>query len=61
MILTTDELTNQFEGFRGQLASFILRMTASVQDTEDIVQETYITAHSKLDTFRGDASLKTWV
>ena len=61
MILTTDELTNEFETFRGQLASFLLRMTASVQDAEDITQETYITAHSKLDTFRGESSLKTWV
>jgi RNA polymerase sigma-70 factor (ECF subfamily) len=61
MTLTTDELTREFEGFRGQLASFILRMTASVQDAEDIVQETYITAHSKLDSFRGESSLKTWV
>ena len=36
-------------------------MTASVQDAEDIVQETYIKAHAKIDTFRGEASLKTWV
>lgn len=59
--MKTDELTAEFESFRGQLASFILRMTASVQDAEDIVQETYITAHSKIDSFRGESSLKTWV
>jgi RNA polymerase sigma-70 factor (ECF subfamily) len=43
------------------LKSFLLRMTTSVQDTEDILQETYLKAHSKLDTFRGESSLKTWV
>jgi len=36
-------------------------MTASVEDTEDILQDTYIKAHSKLDTFKGESSLKTWV
>jgi len=61
MTLTTDELTREFESFRGQLASFLLRMTVSIQDTEDIVQETYITAHDKLETFRGESALKTWI
>jgi RNA polymerase sigma-70 factor (ECF subfamily) len=36
-------------------------MTASVQDAEDIVQDTYIKAHAKMNTFRGESSLKTWV
>jgi len=59
--MTTDQLTTEFEMFRGELKSFILRMTASVQDAEDIIQDTYIKAHAKLETFRGEASLKTWV
>ena len=59
--MTTDTLTKEFEEFRGQLKSYILRMTASVQDTEDILQDTYIKAHSKLDTFKGESTLKTWV
>jgi RNA polymerase sigma-70 factor (ECF subfamily) len=59
--MKTDELTVEFETFRGQLKSFILRMTASVQDTEDVIQETYLKAHSKIDTFKGESSLKTWV
>lgn len=60
-IMTTDELTTQFVTIQGKLKSFLLRMTASVQDAEDIVQETYLKAHSKIDTFRGESSLKTWV
>lgn len=59
--MTTDELTTQFETFQGELRSFLLRMTASVQDAEDIVQDTYLKAQSKIDTFRGESSLKTWV
>ncbi|WP_420629487.1 RNA polymerase sigma factor [Candidatus Leptofilum sp.] len=59
--MTADNFTITFESFRGELKSFILRMTASVQDSEDIVQETYIKAHAKIDSFRGDSSLKTWV
>jgi RNA polymerase sigma-70 factor (ECF subfamily) len=59
--MTTDQLTPEFELFQGELKSFILRMTASVQDAEDIVQETYIRAYAKMNTFRGESSLKTWV
>ena len=59
--MTTDNLSIEFETFRGELKSFILRMTASVQDAEDIVQDTYIKAYTKIDTFRGESSLKTWV
>jgi len=59
--MTTDQLTAEFESFQRELKSFLLRMTASVQDAEDIVQETYVKAHSKIDTFRGESSLKTWV
>jgi RNA polymerase sigma-70 factor (ECF subfamily) len=36
-------------------------MTASVEDAEDIVQDTFIRASEKLKTFRGDSSLKTWL
>ena len=59
--MTTDQLTAEFETFQGELKSFILRITASVQDAEDIVQDTYLKASSKIDTFRGESSLKTWV
>ena len=56
-----DNLAVEFEIFQSELKSFLLRMTASVQDSEDIVQDTYIKAQNNLDSFRGDASLKTWV
>ena len=59
--MTADKLALEFETFQGELKSFLLRMTASVQDSEDIVQETYIKAQANLDGFRGESSLKTWV
>ena len=59
--MKTDQLTTEFETFQGELKSFLLRMTASVPDAEDIVQDTYLKAQAKLDTFRGESSLKTWV
>ena len=59
--MSIDDLSNQFTSFQGELKSFLLRMTASVQDAEDIVQETYLKAHAKIDSFRGESSLKTWV
>lgn len=59
--MTSDDLSVEFESIRGELKSFLLRMTASVQDAEDIVQDTYLKARAKIETFRGDASLKTWV
>jgi RNA polymerase sigma-70 factor (ECF subfamily) len=59
--MTADQLTAEFETFQGELKSFILRMTASVQDAEDIVQDTYLKAHTKINTFRGESSLKTWI
>ena len=58
----TAELFNQeFESIAAQLKSYILRITASIADAEDIVHDTYIKALDKLHTFRGDSSLKTWL
>lgn len=43
------------------LRSFAHRMVAQPDDAEDIVQETLIRAHRGLPSFRGDASLRTWL
>lgn len=59
--MTTQEFTADFEKFKPQLKSYVLRMTASVQDTEDIVQDAWIKAYSNLSSFKGESSLKTWV
>jgi len=33
----------------------------SPEEAEDVAQEAFVTAYQKLDTFRGEASFKTWV
>lgn len=58
----TAELFNQeFESIVGQLKSYLLRITASVADAEDIAHDTYIKGLEKRETFRGESSLKTWL
>ena len=54
-------LNKEFEKCRPQLRSYIFRITASIQDAEDIVQDTYIKAVSNIDTFKEKSSLKTWI
>lgn len=54
----TEELFNQeFEDIVGHLKSYLLRITASIADAEDIVHDTYLKAQDKLHTFRGDSLL----
>lgn len=59
--MTAENFNQQFQTFSGQLKSYILRITASVADAEDIVQDTYLKALDRLHTFRGESSLKTWL
>ncbi len=59
--MTLEQFTKEFELARPQLKSYILRITASVEETEDIVQDSFIRASSKLDTFRAESSVKTWI
>lgn len=54
-------LNTEFENCRPQLRSYIFRMTASIQDTEDIIQDTYLKAVSHIDSFKAQSSLKTWI
>ncbi len=56
-----EQFNEGFENCRPQLRSYIFRMTASVQDTEDIIQDTYLKALSNIENFRGQSSLKTWI
>lgn len=59
--MTLDQFTNEFEIARPQLKSYILRITASIEDTEDIVQDTFIKASVHLNNFRAESTVKTWI
>ncbi len=45
----------------GRLFGIAVSMLRNEQDARDVVQETFLNVHRKLDGFRGDASFKTWV
>ncbi len=50
-----------FVGFQSQLKSYLFRLLANRNDAEDLTHDTFIKAFEKLSTFKGEASLKTWV
>ncbi len=50
-----------FQGCQEPLRSFLYRMTASREDTDDLVQDTFVRGFERIAQFRGDASLKTWL
>jgi RNA polymerase sigma-70 factor (ECF subfamily) len=59
--MTTELFNQEFQSNLAQLKSYLVRITASVADAEDLAQDTYIKASEKINTFRGESSLKTWV
>jgi RNA polymerase sigma-70 factor (ECF subfamily) len=50
-----------FAEFEAQLKSYLYRILADRNDTEDLTHDTYLRAFDKIATFRKDASFKTWV
>lgn len=50
-----------FSEFQGQLKSYLYRLLANRNDSEDLTHDTFIKAFDKLDTFKGESTLKTWV
>ena len=49
------------ERYRRELQVHCYRITGSVQDAEDLVQETLLAAWRGLDGFEGRASMRTWL
>ncbi len=45
----------------GRLYSLACRMLGNPADAEDLLQEIFLTAHRKLESFRGDSALGTWL
>lgn len=44
-----------------KLFGLIRRMVGNQTDAEDLLQEVFLSAHRKLDGFRGDSALGTWL
>ncbi len=49
------------EPYRQQLLVHCYRMSGSLDDAEDIVQETFLRAWKKLDSFQGQGSFRNWL
>lgn len=50
-----------FAEFQNQLKSYLYRLVADRDDVNDLAQDTFIQAFTKISTFNQDSSLKTWV
>lgn len=50
-----------FSEFQGPLKSYLYRLTANRNDTEDLTHDTFVKAFDKIASFKGNATLKTWV
>jgi RNA polymerase sigma-70 factor, ECF subfamily len=55
------DFQEEFLALKKDLSSFIFRITGHLQDTEDLLQDTYLRAAKSIHTFQGKSSLKTWV
>jgi len=44
-----------------RIYSLCLRMVGNVAEAEDLTQEAFLQFHRKIDTFRGDSALSTWL
>jgi RNA polymerase sigma-70 factor (ECF subfamily) len=50
-----------YRAHSGRLYSVACRMLGNTADAEDLLQEIFLAAHRKLDTFRGESALGTWL
>jgi RNA polymerase sigma-70 factor (ECF subfamily) len=50
-----------YRAHAGRLFSVACRLLGNPADAEDLLQEIFLSAHRKLDTFRGEAALGTWL
>lgn len=49
------------ERYRRELLAHCYRMTGSLQDAEDLVQDTYLRAWKAYHGFKGNSSVRTWL
>jgi RNA polymerase sigma-70 factor (ECF subfamily) len=50
-----------YKAHSGRLYSLAVRMVGNKTDAEDLLQEIFLAAHRKLETFRGESALATWL
>ena len=56
-----DAFEQLYRAHAGRLYTLIVRMVASAETAEDLLQEVFMNAYRKVGSFRGDSSLGTWL
>lgn len=56
-----DVFLSDAQKYRRELLAHCYRMTGSLHDAEDLVQETYLRAWKSYDGFQGRSSVRTWL
>ncbi len=56
-----DDFPQVADAFRRELTAHCYRMTGSIHDAEDLVQETYLRAWRAYAAFEGRSSVRTWL
>jgi RNA polymerase sigma-70 factor (ECF subfamily) len=59
--VTETEFVQQAEPLRRELLAYCYRLSGSVHDAEDLVQEAMLRGWRSYDGFRGEASVRTWL
>jgi RNA polymerase sigma-70 factor (ECF subfamily) len=55
------EFAGQVERYRRELQVHCYRLTGSLEDSEDLTQETFLRAWRSRESFRGEAPLRAWL
>jgi RNA polymerase sigma-70 factor (ECF subfamily) len=50
-----------YQAHAARLYGLVCRMVGNVTDAEDLLQDIFLAAHRKLDSFRGESALGTWL